>query len=57
MRNRILGEYSTHCFITGFVSDQEFGMDREPFVELCDKAGDAIAAYRQGLRFTSRWLP
>ncbi len=56
MRNRILGEYRTHCFVTAFVSDKEFSMDREPFVEACDQAEKSILTYRQGQRFTSRWL-
>jgi peptidoglycan hydrolase-like protein with peptidoglycan-binding domain/predicted nucleic acid-binding Zn-ribbon protein len=56
MRNRILGEYKETCFITGFISDQEFQMDREPVSASCEDPGNTMQTYRQGQRFTSRWL-
>jgi predicted component of type VI protein secretion system len=56
MRNRILGEYKETCFITGFISDQEFQMDREPVSASCEDPGNTMQTYRQGQRFTSHWL-
>lgn len=56
MRNRILGEYKEHCFVTGFISDKEFEMEREPIGVTCDDPKGAVVDYRQGQRFTSRWL-
>ncbi len=55
MRNRVLGEYKEHCLITGFVSDKEFDMAREPIGVPCDEASRALEAYRQEQRFASRW--
>ena len=31
LRNRVVGEYKDLCFTTGFISDTEFGVEREPF--------------------------
>ncbi len=31
-------------------------MTREPFGEICDEAGPKLARYKQGARFTSRWI-
>ncbi len=56
MRNRVLGEYKEHCFVTGFISDKEFEMDREPINARCEGAAGTLATYRQGQRFSSRWL-
>jgi hypothetical protein len=56
MRNRVLGEYKEHCFVTGFISDKEFDVEREPFSARCETAAASLSAYRQGQRFASRWL-
>jgi peptidoglycan hydrolase-like protein with peptidoglycan-binding domain len=56
MRNRTLGEYKEQCFITGFISDKEFDMEREPISASCETVGNTLAEYRQAQRFTSRWL-
>lgn len=56
MRNRLLGEYRTTCFVTGFIYDQEFSMEREPVSAPCDAAVDLIAEYKKGERFVSRWI-
>jgi hypothetical protein len=56
MRNRVLGEYKESCFFTAYIDDKEFAMAREPFSAPCDSASTAMADYRQGERFTSRWL-
>ncbi|CAA2156781.1 hypothetical protein MBRA_02215 [Methylobacterium brachiatum] len=56
MRNRIKGEYQDVCYVTGFVNDAEFSVTREPFGEICDEAGPKLARYKQGARFTSRWI-
>lgn len=54
-RNRILGEYRETCFITGFISDTEFEMAREPFSTPCNNR-DALRSYQLAQRFSSRWL-
>jgi hypothetical protein len=56
MRNRVLGEYKEQCFVTGYIADKEFDMDREPFNARCEDVGASLATYRQGQRFASRWL-
>ncbi len=56
LRNRLRGEYAEHCFVTGFISDTEFSMEREPFLERCEDAGPAMAEYARGERFASRWI-
>ncbi|MGA0598440.1 peptidoglycan-binding protein [Enterovirga sp. CN4-39] len=56
LRNRIRGEYAEHCFVTGFISDTEFSMDREPFLDRCEDAGPGLAEYARAERFVSRWL-
>jgi hypothetical protein len=56
LRNRIRGEYAEHCFVTGFMSDKEFVIDRDHFEERCEDAGPALSRYEQGARFASRWL-
>jgi hypothetical protein len=56
MRNRLLGEYRTTCFVTGFIHDHEFSMEREPVSAPCDTAEDLITEYKKGERFTSRWI-
>ena len=56
MRNRILGEYKELCFITGYVDDAEFGVKRDPIGTQCDGSQPKLAQYKQGERFTSRWI-
>lgn len=56
MRNRIKGEYQDVCYVTGFVNDAEFGVVRDTFGEPCDDVGSKLARYKQGERFTSRWI-
>ncbi|MFT0891243.1 hypothetical protein [Pseudochelatococcus sp. G4_1912] len=55
LRNRILGEYKDSCYITGFVADPEFQMEREPFEVTCKDSESALLAYKRGARFISRW--
>lgn len=56
MRNRIKGEYQDVCYVTGYVNDAEFGVTRDHFGEICDEVGPKLARYKQGERFTSRWI-
>ncbi|MFJ7436972.1 hypothetical protein ACIQW5_04860 [Methylorubrum thiocyanatum] len=56
MRNRIKGEYQDVCYVTGYVNDAEFSVTRDPFGETCDEVGPKLARYKQGERFTSRWI-
>ncbi|WP_156467599.1 peptidoglycan-binding protein [Methylobacterium sp. Leaf102] len=56
MRNRIKGEYQDVCYVTGYVNDAEFGLMRDPFGESCDEVGPKLARYKQGERFSSRWI-
>ncbi|KQO99312.1 hypothetical protein ASF33_06655 [Methylobacterium sp. Leaf92] len=56
MRNRIKGEYQDVCYVTGYVNDAEFGVVRDPFGEVCDEVGPKLARYKQGERFSSRWI-
>ncbi|MDP4022019.1 hypothetical protein Q8W71_05245 [Methylobacterium sp. NEAU 140] len=56
MRNRLRGEYRDVCFITGYVSDTEFGMVRDMIGEPCDGSGPKLVQYKQGERFVSRWI-
>src|SRR4051794_1265368 len=56
LRNRVVGEYKDLCFTTGFISDTEFGVEREPFGELCESGVAVLARYKQGQKFTSRWV-
>jgi hypothetical protein len=56
MRNRILGEYKETCFVTGFIKDDEFGMEREAFTAPCGDNGRTMRTHKIGQRFTSRWI-
>jgi hypothetical protein len=56
LRNRVVGEYKDLCFTTGFISDTEFGVEREPFGVLCEDDAVALERHKQGQKFTSRWL-
>ncbi|WP_289015460.1 peptidoglycan-binding domain-containing protein [uncultured Methylobacterium sp.] len=56
MRNRVKGEYQDVCYVTGYVNDAEFGVMRDPFGETCDEVGPKLARYKQGERFSSRWI-
>ena len=56
MRNRIKGEYQDVCYVTGFVNDAEFSVVRDPFGETCEEAGSKLVRYKQGERFSSRWI-
>jgi peptidoglycan hydrolase-like protein with peptidoglycan-binding domain len=56
LRNRLLGEYRDLCFVTAFVDDAEFAMDREPFGVPCGDSAEAIQTYKLGQRFESRWV-
>lgn len=56
MRNRIKGEYQDVCYVTGYVNDAEFGVIRDAFGETCDEVGPKLARYKQGERFSSRWI-
>ncbi|MFC6775361.1 hypothetical protein [Methylobacterium gregans] len=42
--------------MTGYVNDAEFGVIRDPFGETCDEVGPKLARYKQGERFSSRWI-
>ncbi len=42
--------------MTGFISDKGFEMEREPIGVTCGDPKGAVVDYRQGQRFTSRWL-
>src|SRR4029077_2845308 len=53
-KNRILGRYEDRCYLFGFVSDDEFGMMRDPFAIDCDDTA-AINKWKVGERFKSRW--
>ena len=55
LRNRILGEYKTVCWTTGFIDDKEFSMHREPFNATCETEG-AIRDYKRAQGFSSRWV-
>ncbi len=56
LRNRLLGEYRDACFITGFIEDKEFAMQREPVSSTCEDPAGRMRAYKVGQRFGSRWL-
>ena len=55
MQNRDLGEYKNACYVFGYVLDKEFDVAREPIVVGCNDHG-AIARYKLGQRFSSRWI-
>jgi hypothetical protein len=54
-KNRILGQYSKHCFLLGLVSDVEFEMEREPVEAKCEASQDAIRKWKTVGSFKSRW--
>jgi hypothetical protein len=54
LRNRDFGEYQTNCHVFAYVLDKEFDVAREPVVASCQD--DAIAKYKLGRRFSSRWI-
>ena len=56
MRNRILGEYQDLCFVTGYVDDAEFNVKRDAIGIQCDGGDAKLAQYKQGERFTSKWI-
>jgi multidrug efflux pump subunit AcrA (membrane-fusion protein) len=56
LRNRILGEYKQQCFVTAFIADNEFSMDREPMAATCAEGAATSDLYRTAQRFSSRWI-
>jgi hypothetical protein len=56
LRNRDLGAYKDLCIVTGYMDDTEFGMKREPIGVPCEDSAQALASYKQGRRFRSRWI-
>jgi hypothetical protein len=56
LRNRTLGEYKDLCFITAFVDDPEFVMEREPAGFMCDEDPEQLKTYELGEQFQSRWV-
>ncbi len=56
LRNRILGEYKDLCYLTAFVNDAEFSMEREPFGIECADSAQSLQTYRVGERFQSLWV-
>jgi hypothetical protein len=54
-KNRILGQYSRHCFLLGLVSDTEFDMEREPVQANCDGSQYAIQKWKAVGSFKSKW--
>lgn len=56
LRNRILGEYKSLCYVTAFVNDAEFSMEREPFGVECTDGAKSLDTYRLGERFESLWV-
>jgi hypothetical protein len=56
MRNRVLGEYKELCFVTGFINDTEFEMQREPFGMECGASADRLAEYERNEGFSSHWV-
>jgi hypothetical protein len=54
LRNRSLGEYQHNCHVFGYILDNEFDVAREPIVASCQD--DAIAKYKMGRKFASRWI-
>jgi len=55
MRNRMEGEYREQCFVTAFLADAEFEVERQPMSSNCEDR-ETLAKYRLAQRFTSRWL-
>ena len=48
LRNRVVGEYMDLCFTTGFISDTEIGVEREPFGVLCEDDAVALSDINRG---------
>jgi hypothetical protein len=53
-KNRILGRYEDHCYLFGFVNDDEFSMLRDPFAFDCGNTSK-LDRWKVGERFQSRW--
>lgn len=55
LRNTVLGEYKSYCFIFGRLADHEFQVSREPGVQLCEDTA-ALASWKRNLAFSSLWI-
>ena len=55
LKNRMLGEYDSPCFIFGRINDAEFSMRREPAYAKCNDEA-AIAKWQVGHQFKSEWF-
>jgi hypothetical protein len=53
-KNRILGKYEDHCYLFGFVNDDEFDVLRDTFGLDCGDTND-LSNWKIGERFQSRW--
>jgi hypothetical protein len=55
LKNRILGQYSTKCFVFGRINDSEFAISREFMVDSCDDEA-TLAKWQAGHEFKSEWI-
>jgi hypothetical protein len=53
--NRVLGERKKDCVVIGYLVDAEFQMFRNPFETACSDAPVALADWKDGREFESRW--
>ncbi|MFG1317835.1 hypothetical protein [Xanthobacter autotrophicus] len=54
LRNQVLGEYRSFCFVFSRLADSEFQMVREPRVFGCDEVA-SLSRWKTALQFASLW--
>lgn len=55
-KNAALGVYAEHCFVTGYLRDDEFGQFRDVIAAPCTDATEPMNMWRAGRGFQSRWI-
>lgn len=55
-KNNLLGQYREQCYTLGYLIDAEFSMLRDAVEANCGDAVPAIASWKNGRRYESRWV-
>ncbi|MCA0342516.1 MAG: peptidoglycan-binding protein [Proteobacteria bacterium] len=55
-KNAVRGEYTTICFVTGYLMDTEFQMRRDAMAVECGASDKVLADWQTSRTFESRWV-